>query len=120
MEGRKSLSVKTVSFAFSPLQICMALVLVLLIAVQTVSALSNSERIALQQILSNFQDLTSVAAWETTDQYGNYYGRSWNTSFDDLCLVDGYDFYGIFCQSGQVVGLRVYVQCCCYINRIDE
>ena len=112
MESRKSSSVKTVSFAFCTFQSCLALLLVLLVAAQTVSALSNSERTALQQILNNFQDLTSVAAWETTDGLGNYYGRSWNTSFDDLCLVDGYDYYGIFCRNGQVVGLRVYVECC--------
>lgn len=103
---------KTAPFRSKPSQSCAIFISILFIAFQIVSGLSGPEKSALKQILDNFQDLESVAPWETTDREGNYFGRSWNDSFADLCQVDGYDYYGVFCKNRQVVGLRVYVTSC--------
>ena len=80
--------------------------------------LTTREQDALGQILRNPPALSSVPLWETVggssyfpspnDPTGEYYGRSWNTSFENLCQNDGFDIYGVYCVGGHVGGLRVY------------
>lgn len=73
-----------------------------------IATLTQGEVDALSQILENYPDLTSVPSWASTDEYGQYYGSSWNTSFTTLCQTDGYSFYGVYCLDGQIAALLEY------------
>ena len=75
----------------------------------TLGAITINEELALREILKNHPDLSSVPSWESLDDNGVYFGRSWNDSFDNLCQNDGYDIYGVYCVGGHIGGLRVYV-----------
>ena len=83
-------------------------VIILLIQVQAVCSLSSSEIAALTEILSGHPDLTSVPSWLQLTDDGQYYGRSWTNDMSQVCSSDGYDIYGVFCQGGSIVGLRMY------------
>ena len=89
-----------------------AAILVLSVLVCTtlhpIQALDTSEEVALREILQHHPDLYSVPAWETFSS-GIHYGSSWNDSINTICQNDGYNFFGVYCRGGHVVGLRVYV-----------
>ena len=69
------------------------------------------EQAAMSDLLRAYPDLASVPSWETLTEDDEYYGRSWTSDFSNLCSSgDGYDLYGVYCNKGYVVGLRVYVE----------
>lgn len=72
-------------------------------------AVSPSEIAALNEIYSAYPDLTSVASWEQLTDDGVNYGRSWTEEFATICDTDGYTMFGVYCQSGSVIGLRMFV-----------
>ena len=74
----------------------------------TQALLTANEKIALTEMLKNHPDLSSVPTWATLDDTDTYYGGSWNKSFDNLCINNGYEIFGVFCLNGHVAGLRVY------------
>ena len=92
---------------YSIVQVSLLLVLAFHLSVCS-AILTIPEKEALQQIYENHPDLSSVPSWAVLDSNGQYFGHSWNDSFDNLCAVDGFEIYGVYCQDGHVGGLYVY------------
>lgn len=76
---------------------------------QAVQTLDASEEAALREILDHHPDLYSVPSWESFSD-GIYYGSSWNDSISMICQREGYEFFGVYCSSGHVSALRMYVE----------
>lgn len=72
-------------------------------------ALDTGEKAALRELYEAFPALSYVPRWSNYDAYLHYIGTSWTDNFDDVCLQDGYEYYGVHCYSGHVNGLYVYV-----------
>ena len=71
--------------------------------------LDTGEKAALHQLFDAFPALAHVPKWMYYNLAVNQYlGRSWSDNYDNLCLEDGYEFYGVHCSSGHVDGLFLY------------
>ena len=71
--------------------------------------LDTGEKAALHQLFEAFPALAHVPKWWYYDTSGQYLGRNWSDNYDNLCLEDGYEYYGVHCSSGHVDGLFMYV-----------
>ena len=72
-------------------------------------AWDTDEKAALHELFEAFPALAHVPKWLSYDSENQYLGGSWRDNYDNLCLEDGYEYYGIHCFSGHVDGLFVYV-----------
>ena len=71
-------------------------------------ALDTGEKAALHQLFEAFPALAHVPKWFNSEEYEQRVGGSWRDNYEELCLEDGYGYYGVFCHSGHVTGLYVY------------
>lgn len=73
-------------------------------------ALTQGEIDALSGLIGAFPNLGSIPTSEITRDDGNDYGRSWTNLFTDYCLNgDGYEHYGLYCESGHISGVVLCV-----------
>ena len=90
-------------------QIC-ALLWCLVFLWSSASALSNMEATAVQSILDHYPSLLKISPWDQHDIDYQDYGGSWTKEMSEVCENgDGWDIYGIYCESGKVTGIRLYV-----------
>lgn len=80
-------------------------------------ALSSGEKEVLSTLLSVFPNLGFIPASQFVIDSNIDYGSSWTSNFDALCLgSDGYEYYGLYCGSGRISGLVMYVT----LNEVSE
>ena len=70
--------------------------------------LDAGEKAALHELFEAFPALAHVPKWFNAEPYNQYIGGSWSDHYDNLCLEDGYEYYGVHCSLGHVDGLFVY------------
>jgi Leucine-rich repeat (LRR) protein len=65
------------------------------------------EATAVQSILDHYPSLLKISPWDQHDIDYQDYGGSWTKEMSEVCENgDGWDIYGIYCESGKVTGIR--------------
>ena len=96
---------RSANFTWCTLCLC-----ILLHATTSRAVLTQGEKDALVGILGAFPNLASIPTSEISRDSGNDYGHSWTNNYDDLCNNgDGYEYYGLYCEGGDISGIVLYV-----------
>lgn len=110
----KSPSIESLLFLEMHLQtkVCPLGLLLLLIAFSTsgtcVQALLAEELQSLETLFYGFPQLGALPEHPST-RNAFHYGARWTAPSATVCESDGWTFYGIYCEAGSIVGVRMYV-----------
>lgn len=74
----------------------------------THSIITSQEKQALLQIYNAYPALAFPPEIAGADLSDPAPGNAWNSTFDNLCSTDGYEYFGIHCFNGHVDGIEMY------------